>query len=729
MHSHILPILTVGVLLPYLGFSAEPPAEELTPTVVTGSSDKDLEVERLESAVPQVGLTGEQLTSQAALQLGDAIKYMPGVYLSGNINENDDLQLRGLPKQYSRIQIGGVQFSDGAGESREFQMNRLPKNIFKSATFVRNPTAEYESDGLGGRLALETIDIPKEFMGELQLGFGARNSETPLWNNNVMVGGMVNDWFGLLAAANYNIDPTLKIKVTKDYLDDGSFEKASERYEDTTVDTYGAFVDAGIFYEQGETHFKPLFLRRETKKHSQKETIDFTKNDLKNESFDNDTENRVDETSGFTATNLHKWSDWATQDTKFSYYRSFQNMPSSIGDSFKEDGGVLAYDGQELERFYGIDRTLEFQTKTTLDLNTKMAQTLKFGVMARTKDRDADRHYQESDELGNITDLTTDADRYFLTEDYVAGFVQDQIWLTDKFSVLPGLRVEHVQLKSRDGGGVSDSRSMTDFNPTLHFLYKPKETVSYHLAFSRTVNRPQFDQLSPYRRIDDDDEVVETGNPDLDPARSWNIDLGVEWDGGPIFLGANIFYKEVTDVIQNERIGVENVSGTDYALYQSRNVGDGSLIGLELDQRFRFSDTNISSLHGLELWANQTFISSDIDFKNGNSGSFEEQPEFIANFGIDYIIAGTKTKLSLTANYVSDFAWNESDGTEISYASEWIVNLAARQKISENLEAFVEVVNVFDEERFEKELKTNGESRDEFITGGRSVLAGLKYTF
>ncbi|WP_367873327.1 TonB-dependent receptor [Luteolibacter sp. Populi] len=709
------------------------PAEEalptLSPVVVEATKQETIEARRMDSPVPMVGLGGDELESIPALQLGDALKYAPGIYFSGNINENDDLQLRGMPKGYSRTQISGVSIPEGGGESREFQLNRLPTGLFKEAKIIRNPTAEYESDGIAGRLELETIDIPKSFSGDLRLGYGGRNRETPLWDASVVAGGRPAEWFGLLGAFTYGLDPTLKVKNTFDYAANGDLEKGSVRHEDTPVETYAAFLDAGFFYEGGEIHIKPLYLRREIEKRSQKRGIDYTKAVEKNESFDDDAEDRREQTQGATATSVHHWAPDARQESLLAYYKSFEMMPRSSTDSFKESGGVLEYDGNSLEDYYKEDETLDFQTKTILDIPTALRQQVRFGIAARTKTRDSDHHLREFDDAGAVTDLTTAADRYRIREDYVAGFVQDQVWLTDEFSLLPGLRAEYLEMDARDGGSLNSSRSMTDWNPTLHALYQPVKELAVHLGLSRTVNRPQFDQLSPYRRINDDDERVEIGNPDLDPARSWNVDLGVDFKKGPLFLGANVFYKKISDVIQEDRAGTTLVGGNSYDLYQSRNVGDGWLKGVELDERFRFGEAGVAWLDGLELWSNQSVYSSRVKYENGRSSPFEEQPEFIANIGVDYEIEKTGTRLSVSGNFVGDFDWSESDGTNIGYLSEWIVNLGARQKLGAGVEAFVEVINLFDEQRFETERKTNGDFRHEDITGGRTILAGLDYRF
>jgi TonB-dependent receptor len=726
--SRRFPLLlcAAACVLPSVG--AAQPVKPLDEINVTAKALDDIEQDRIESPVPEVGMAREDLKKQPALRLGDSLKFMPGVYFGGNPNENKDLQLRGLPKDYSRVQFGGVQIPDG-GEAREFQLNRLPAGLFRKVKAIRNPSAEFESDGIGGRLELETVPIPDKAAGDFHLGYGARDSENPLWNASGLAGVRVNEWFGILGAGDYGLNPSLKHKDTDDFASDGSLAKSSKREEHKDVETFGAFIDAGFFYEAGEFHLKPLFLRLNSDKRSRKATTDFTKALNKNESFDDDHELQRQETAGFTASSTHRWSAAARQETLLGYYQATDRMPFSSTNTFKESGNVLKYDGREVERNAKEDLTADFQTKTILDLNTPLKQQVKFGAAFRAKERNSDTRYEAADSSGVVTDLTTDADDYHLTEDYAAVFVQDQIRLTDTLSILPGIRGEHVKLRSHDGGGNDAERSMTDWNPTLNTLYQPIEDLAFHLSFSRTINRPQFDQLSPYRNINDDDEEVTIGNPELDPAKSWNVDLGVDWKRGPLFLGANVFYKKISDVIQQDRIGTAIVGGDPYDLYQTQNVGDGHLKGVELDQRFTFSATNLDSLHGLQFWANESIYSSRVKYDSGLSSSFEEQPQFIANMGIDYEIERTGTRISLSGNFVDNMDWKESDGTRLSYAAEWVVNLSVRQRIAAGFEAFVEIINLTDEERLERENSTDNEKRNEFISSGRTVLAGVNYRF
>lgn len=135
----------------------------------------------------------------------------------------------------------------------------------------------------------------------------------------------------------------------------------------------------------------------------------------------------------------------------------------------------------------------------------------------RLRDRFRDKQRTKIDKKDVSKDVTEDKDTYFLNENYFAGFVQDQFWFTNTTSLLPGVRIEHVRLRTHARNSPQDGRDSTPVNPSLHFLYQMQENLSLRVAFSRGVTRPKFDELSPFTDEKGDRFVI--GNPRLRPAR------------------------------------------------------------------------------------------------------------------------------------------------------------------------------------------------------------------
>jgi hemoglobin/transferrin/lactoferrin receptor protein len=73
-------------------------------------------------------------------------------------------------------------------------------------------------------------------------------------------------------------------------------------------------------------------------------------------------------------------------------------------------------------------------------------------------------------------------------------------------------------------------------------------------------------------------------NPDLQPETSDGFELGLRLQGRAVTLGASVFRTDYRDFIESKvNIGVDPVSG--YTLFQSRNVAEARIVGVEMDAR------------------------------------------------------------------------------------------------------------------------------------------------
>lgn len=695
---------------------------QLKPVIVEAVASP--ETKRLSDPVPRSGTNREQIDNRPNRRAGDFIRRMPGVMMGGPPGENKDLRLRGLDKEFTRVQVDGLQIPDG-GEKRELQLDRLPAYMIESATIVRNPTAEYESDGLAGRMELKTRPIPKEFSGDVRLGYGGRDGlDDPIWNGSIMLGGRPADWFGLMGSFTADEDTLRKDMKELEFKSDGSLKKAKVEEEKKGVSSRDAFLDAGFFYPDGEVHVKPLLLNSEEDKFKTKMERDPAKTADKDETAETESEDKQRETAGVALQHLHRFDAPVHLDSVLGYYSVTEDADKTKL-AYKESASVFKLDKRTLEQESKEDETWNVGSKITVPFEAGVPQELKVGVAFRFRERFRDKTALEIKPGGAITDTTKPKDAYFLSEDYIAGFVQDQIWVTDRFSVLPGVRVEHVDLTAASRDSTDADRGITDVNPSLHMLCCATDALSLRAAISRAVNRPKFDELSPFEQ--EDSTKITTGNPNLDPARSWNLDFGAEYSQRDLFLGVNFFQKWVKGVLEEVDTGTD-VGGKD--LFQVQNVGDGRVRGVELEQRVGFFWTDVKWLEGLTLWANETLLESKLKDNQGRARPFKEQPGLIANVGLDYELKRTGTIFTFSASHITsrqDFAANDDVKT---IEAEWTLDLAARQRLYDGLYAFVEVNNLTGQERFENTRRANGERVEKNDSGvGTSVLFGLSYRF
>jgi outer membrane receptor for ferrienterochelin and colicin len=304
---------------------------------------------------------------------------------------------------------------------------------------VRNPTAEFESDGLAGKVNILIRSIPTEPTVDLRLGYGGTDSlDGDRRHGAVSFGNRFGD-FGLLGGLDV-FDDTLNIDKEK------VFANGKREVEDETKEQLytSATLDLGYFYGGGEFHLKPLFLRMEEDKVKSKLTIEPGK---KTKSAP-ETEDKEQETVGMSLTHRHEFASRLLWESRVGYYSTEENKDKTKAELEETavDSGVFALKKTEFEDEEKEDRTVEADTRVTLPLKLGLPQEVKAGVAVRLRDRFRDKTKIE-DKGGVLTDKTAPKDNYDLDEDYFAAFLQDEFFITDRLSVLPGVRLEHVSLK------------------------------------------------------------------------------------------------------------------------------------------------------------------------------------------------------------------------------------------------------------------------------------------
>ena len=284
--------------------------------------------------------------------------------------------------------------------------------------------------------------------------------------------------------------------------------------------------------------------------------------------------------------------------------------------------------------------------------------------------------------------------------------------------------MEYVTLAARDRTSPEAKRGLTDVNPSIHTLWRATDRLSLKTAFSRAVNRPKFDELSPFEQEAADKITI--GNPNLDPARAWNLDMGLDYAHRDLFFGLNLFHKWVKGVIEEIDTG-EDRNGKD--VFQVQNVGDGWVRGIELEQRLGFNWTGFDWIRGLTLWTNQTVLDSQLEEASGKKRPFKEQPKFITNLGLDYELIPRSTILTFSTNFVKPGVNFEASGDVKRVKPEWKFDLALRQQLTGGLSGFLEINDLTNVQRVEITRKANGETVKKNEGVNRTILIGLNYNF
>ena len=134
--------------------------------------------------------------------------------------------------------------------------------------------------------------------------------------------------------------------------------------------------------------------------------------------------------------------------------------------------------------------------------------------------------------------LEEDLADFDASEDTLAAFGMVELMFGAKTTLLGGVRVENTttdytayELILDDEGDpldlepVQGDKDYTEWLPQVHLVYRLDKSSNLRAAITRSLARPNFEDVAPWRLINREDEEIELGNPDLDVTTSWNFDL------------------------------------------------------------------------------------------------------------------------------------------------------------------------------------------------------------
>jgi iron complex outermembrane receptor protein len=154
------------------------------------------------------------------------------------------------------------------------------------------------------------------------------------------------------------------------------------------------------------------------------------------------------------------------------------------------------------------------------------------------------------------------------------------------------------------------NNSYTDVLPSLNARIHLRDDLQLRLAASKTITRPDFSQLSPSLTLVPANAMASSGNPDLQPLKSDNLDASLEWyfsKSGSLYAAA--FYKKVKGFIQTTVTPNVLIDGIAYNLSQPSNGNNGKVKGVELGYQ-QFFDFLPAPFDGLGVQANYTYVDS-----------------------------------------------------------------------------------------------------------------------
>ena len=305
---------------------------------------------------------------------------------------------------------------------------------------------------------------------------------------------------------------------------------------------------------------------------------------------------------------------------------------------------------------------------------------------------------------------------YDIKENINAAYLMTRIDI-DALRVLTGVRYEATETTFNgvkfDGEAdefiaLNSKTNSDDLLPALHLRYELTDNTQLRAAYTQAVVRPTFEQMAPSfsDTEDDGDKEASLGNSDLNPLKSKNLDLGVEYFTGHAgLISAFYFQKDITDFIyQTDLAG--SPQWQDYDEVETYVNGDNATLkGVELaySQKMAFLP---SPFNGLILSANTTLIESDATITTFDDGeqigrdiSLPNQSDVTGNIVLGYEHGPWMARIA--ANYKSEYLLEVndiSDANKDAYQAEQTqFDFSMSYKIMDNMKLSFDVANLTDE--------------------------------
>ncbi len=336
-----------------------------------------------------------------------------------------------------------------------------------------------------------------------------------------------------------------------------------------------------------------------------------------------------------------------------------------------------------------------------------------------------------------IRELTRPTDNYEAENEMEAYYGEVEFNFNDRLRLTAGVRQEDFSQQVntfdlfRPETGSNATQDTSEVLPTFSLTFINYDH-QFRLAYSETVSRPDFRELSPAAFTNPVTGWEVIGNPDLKITDITNYDFRWEWYFGfSDYVSVGLFYKEFTNPIESSIVSSVSRRGTFINADGATNQG----IELEGYKRLDFLGDDFFNGIGEDFYvqANVSFIDSEVEIAPENQGvlttlvrPLQGQSDWLFNLQLGYEpFSGT------TATLLYHYFGERISDVGVETAPDFVqqpfgeLNFVYIRELTDNLGVTFKAKNIMDErnEVTQGGFVANGFNR------GREFSFQLDYTF
>ena len=533
-------ILLIGISLFAFSVFAEEEVEEI---VVKGKVLYSDQVNALKTPVEIVNVpqavsivTDEDIRKQGIREIGDIVRYTPGVNTSQGEGHRDAVVFRG-------VRSTADFFQDGARD--DVQYYRSLYNV-EQVEVLRGPNALlFGRGGTGGIInrvskkatigeTFGSFDLGADDFGstDLAIDYNVQSGENSAFRLNAHVDALENhrDFYD---GDRTGFNPTLRVEISENTTLDLSYEYADHE----------RMIDRGIPTANG----KPVEALKD---------IVFGTSDINIQTLE------ADIFKGNLTTDISDTSKAVFSITSSEFEKMYQNLYAS---GYDLATNVVTLDGYrdptERENLIisgNFINEIQIGSSThTLLIGAEKVDTdnknLRYDSYWTTTEKDKESFNVSrplniaTNDSGVATSVNFNTKLKSQTTsdiEVTSVYIQDQIEISDELQILIGGRFDTFDITVDDiKGGTSQSREDDEFSPRAGLIYKPAENVSWYLSYSESFLPRSGEQ---YKKLT-------ASSAALDPDVYENMEIGVNYNIRPnLSLRASFFDNEQTIATRDE---------------------------------------------------------------------------------------------------------------------------------------------------------------------------------
>lgn len=669
----------------------------LNPIVVEGTHvDPDIE-ERRNSTAAKMVFGREELDRYGDTSIGDVLKRLPGITISGRPGRGGDIRMRGLGHGYTQILING----DPA--PRGFSFDTLAPEAVERIEIYRAPLAEHSARAIAGTINIVLREELKrnqtevrltetEEKGHLQPGLSVQKSDA--------LGS-----FGYNATLNVfgrSQGSEVYTDTTGLNLPSGSPFLLQQQFDDSRTTGEGIHLTSRLswrFDGGDQVNFTPFLMQSRSPTHGyslldqELPAATVPPNPLTAPPFSQALwTTEADSTIGrFAGDWTHRFEGGVQLRTRYLF-----GIALNDGTTQEQESGV--FDDALFSSTDIHDRTLSNGGKLTIPIEGGGDLASGWDVESVSRQEGA---VNLLDGVPQLVGFGSDIEASVLR---LAAYSQRDWDFGPGWSIYSGLRWEGITTTSSDAQ-IDVHNESGVWSPILQSLWKLGDESldrpdEFRLALARTyrapslnnlVARPTLSKLYPVSGPNTLASPDQVGNPELHPEVAWGLDAAFErylTQGG--IISASAFHRSIENLMRTST-SLENVSWSAYPRWvsQPQNIGQAQTSGIELEAKFRLAEV-MPDAPPIDVRSNYSRFWSTVSAIPGPDNRLDQQPKQTANLGADARLRSVPLTMGFNYNWTPAFMVQESP--EQLYAQGpkrvldgyvlWVFNPSVRLRVS-----------------------------------------------